>query len=64
MQLTVLNGLDENFKWKSIDPVVIDKKDAPCKEVICTGDDVDIFRFPWIKTIPLTGASLSAPAVR
>ena len=51
----ILNGLDENFKWKSIDPVVIDKKDAPCKEVICTGDDVDIFRFPWIKNNPADG---------
>jgi len=51
----ILNSLDENFKWKSIDPVVIDKKDAPCKEVICTGDDVDIFRFPWIKNNPADG---------
>ena len=51
----ILNRLDNNFKWKKIDPVVINKKDAPCKEVILEGDDVDVYRFPWIRNNPADG---------
>ena len=29
-----------------IKPVVIEKADAPCKEVIITGEDVDLFKLP------------------
>lgn len=29
-----------------IHPVVVDRKDAPCKENILTGDDADLFRLP------------------
>lgn len=31
-----------------IKPIVVDKKDAPCKEVIMTGDDVDLYKLPVI----------------
>ncbi|MDI6726357.1 MAG: phenylphosphate carboxylase subunit alpha [Smithellaceae bacterium] len=29
-----------------IKPVIVDRKDAPCKEVIWTGDEVDLFKLP------------------
>jgi 4-hydroxy-3-polyprenylbenzoate decarboxylase len=44
--------VDEKGQWKKIDPVVVDKSSAPCKEVILTGDDVDILKFPWLKNNP------------
>ena len=31
-----------------IKPVVVDKSEAPCKEVIITGDDVDLFKLPVV----------------
>ncbi len=44
---TPIPGIAEEYvrrtKGKPIKPVVVDKKDAPCKEVIITGDDVDLF---------------------
>ena len=36
-------------------PSCVDKKDAPCKEVILTGDDVDLYKFPWIRNNPDDG---------
>jgi len=44
--------VDGGGQWKQIPPVVVDKSKAPCKEVIITGDDVDITRFPWLKNNP------------
>jgi len=34
---------------KGIEPVFIGKDKAPCKEVILTGDDVDVFKLPMLK---------------
>ncbi len=56
----ILKNLNDDFKWNSIDPIIVDKKDAPCKEVILEGDEVDLLKFPWIKTIPQTAGALSA----
>jgi len=36
-------------------PKVVDKKNAPCKEVILHGDDVDVLKFPVLKTWPGDG---------
>jgi len=44
--------VDEGGKWKQIKPVTVDKSKAPCKEVIITGDDVDITKYPWFKNNP------------
>ncbi len=44
--------VDEGGNWTQIKPVVTDKSKAPCKEVIITGDDVDITKFPWFKNNP------------
>ena len=51
----ILKGLDDDFNWKTIDPVIVDKKDAPCKEVIMEGEDIDLLKFPWIKNNPADG---------
>ncbi|MDP6180778.1 MAG: UbiD family decarboxylase, partial [Desulfatiglandales bacterium] len=39
-------------KWKRIKQSVVEKKKAPCKEVVMLGDDVDLYKFPWFKTNP------------
>ncbi len=44
--------VDEGGNWKRIKPVVVDKSKAPCKEVILTGDNIDITKFPWFKNNP------------
>ena len=44
-----------NDRWKAIDPVMVEKKDAPCKEVVLTGEDVDLYKFPWIRNNPDDG---------
>jgi len=36
-------------------PKVVDRKNAPCKEVILLGDDVDVLKFPVLKTWPGDG---------
>ena len=36
-------------------PKVVDRKNAPCKEVILRGDDVDVLKFPVLKTWPGDG---------
>jgi len=44
--------VDEGGNWKQIPPVVVGKNKSPCKEVIITGDDVDITKYPWFKNNP------------
>jgi 4-hydroxy-3-polyprenylbenzoate decarboxylase len=36
-------------------PKLIDKKKAPCKEVILQGDDIDVLKFPVLQTWPQDG---------
>ena len=36
-------------------PKVVGKKDAPCKEVVLLGDDVDVLKFPVLTTWPADG---------
>jgi len=43
---------DKQMSWKKIEPRIVDKAKAPCKEVITKGDEVDLFKFPWIKNGP------------
>lgn len=56
MYKAVMNKLkefvDEGGQWKRIKPVEVDKSKALCKEVILTGDDVDITKFAWFKNNP------------
>ncbi len=41
-----------NGEWDRISPIEIDAKDAPCKEVFQSGDDVDLLKFAWITNNP------------
>ena len=53
-----------NGKWKTIDPVVVDRKNAPCKQVILKGTEADLSRFPWVKNNPDDGGQyISAGSV-
>jgi len=38
-----------------LEPKYVEKADAPCKENILTGDDIDLFKFPVPKWYPLDG---------
>ncbi|SVB96630.1 uncharacterized protein METZ01_LOCUS249484, partial [marine metagenome] len=60
----ILTHLDSDFKWDTIDPVTVDRSQAPCKEVVLTGDKVDLFKFPFIRNNPADGGRfISASSV-
>ena len=42
----------EHDGWPRIEPVEIDAANAPCRQVVVTGDDVDLFEYPWVQTNP------------
>lgn len=44
--------LDAGGTWRRISPVEVDPREAPCKEVVLTGDQVDLEKFAWIKNNP------------
>jgi UbiD family decarboxylase len=44
--------VDEGGNWKQIKPTIGSKSTAPCKEVILTGDAIDITKFAWFKNNP------------
>ena len=46
---------DPAGQWKKIPPRQVEVQSAPCKEVVLTGDDVDLFNFPWLKGNPADG---------
>ncbi len=46
---------DPAGQWKKIPPLEVESHSAPCKEVVLTGDDVDLFKFPWLKGNPADG---------
>ena len=41
-----------NGEYPSIPPRKIDRDKSPCKEVILTGDDIDVTKFAFVKTNP------------
>ena len=46
--------LDENDgEYATIDPVAIDAAQAPCKEIVLTGDDIDLTKFAFIQGNPV-----------
>lgn len=45
--------LDASGNWRRIAPVEVkDPREAPCKEVVLTGDQVDLEKFAWLKNNP------------
>ena len=47
---------EDTVRWKMLEPITIDKSKAPCKEVILKGDEVDLYKFPWLKNNPADAA--------
>jgi 4-hydroxy-3-polyprenylbenzoate decarboxylase len=43
---------DNGGSYPLIPPVEIDREQAPCKEIVLTGDEIDLLKFPFIKTNP------------
>ena len=43
---------DRNGAWPQIAPTLAHGKNAPCKDIIITGKDVDITKFPWLHNNP------------
>jgi 4-hydroxy-3-polyprenylbenzoate decarboxylase len=52
--LDALRGrLDGAGNWRRIPPVEVkDRRRAPCKDVVLTGDQVDLEQFAWLKNNP------------
>jgi len=44
--------LDDAGHWPVIDPVEIAAGDAPCREQVFRGDEVDVTRFAWLHSNP------------
>ncbi len=44
-----------NGEWPQIAPVNIDAANAPCKEFVVQGDDIDVMTFPFLKGNPGDG---------
>lgn len=53
--LEYTRGLLVDGKFPQIPPVEVKREDALCKEVIETGDDIDITKFAFIKSNPADG---------
>ncbi len=51
----LLSRMDRNGKWMRESPQEIADAQAPCKEVVKTGDDVDVFEFGWFQNLPADG---------
>ncbi|MEC9375768.1 MAG: UbiD family decarboxylase [Pseudomonadota bacterium] len=43
---------ENNGEYPTIEPVVIEKNNAPCKEVILRGNEIDLTKFAFIKCNP------------
>ena len=52
--MAYLGGLLEQGRgsWPLLDPIEVDAQNAPCKEVVITGDDIDLLQFPFIQSNP------------
>ncbi len=48
--LETLAGKDG--QWEEVTPTEVSGNDAPCKEVILKGDEIDILQYPFIQTNP------------
>ncbi len=56
--------LDSNGNWPTLAPQTVGAADAPCKQNIQTGADIDLRRFAWLQTNPRdAGRYLTAASV-
>jgi 4-hydroxy-3-polyprenylbenzoate decarboxylase len=44
--------LDSGGGWKKISPVEVTADKSPCKDIVLTGDAIDIEQFAWVKNNP------------
>ncbi len=44
--------LDPGGVWKRIPPVEVTPREAPCKEIVLKGEDVDLEKFAWLRNNP------------
>lgn len=52
--------LDDKSLWKK--PMIVGRSEAPCKEVVLKGDDVNLYKFPILQWDPLDrGAYITWP---
>jgi 4-hydroxy-3-polyprenylbenzoate decarboxylase len=60
----LLQFLDAEFRWARIDPLLVERSAAPCKEIVLSGAEADLGRFPWVHNNPADGGQfISAGAV-
>ena len=60
----IMGFLGPDYRWPVAEPVTVGREDAPCKEVVLEGDEVDLYQFPWIKNNPAdAGQYISTGAV-
>lgn len=43
---------NQDGQWEKVKPVEVSSNAAPCKEIVLTGEDVDIEKFAWLKGNP------------
>jgi UbiD family decarboxylase len=51
----VISLAGEDGQWKTVEPRMISTSDAPCKEIVQIGEEVDILGFPFIQSNPADG---------
>jgi 4-hydroxy-3-polyprenylbenzoate decarboxylase len=47
-----LSGMLVKGEYPQIEPVEVDAREAPCKEIVLRGDDIDLTKFAYIKSNP------------
>lgn len=48
----LLSCMDSTGAWIKKAPRTVEASTAPCKEVIISGDDVDVLKYPWFQNLP------------
>ena len=51
----LIDRADSNGEWGRLKPITMDRDNAPCKDVVVTGGDVDILQYPFLKCNPADG---------
>jgi len=52
VQEKLLARIDSGGAWARIKPAVVERRKAPCKEIVVGEEDVDILQYPWFKNNP------------
>ncbi len=52
----LITRIDDAGSWLKVKPTEVNSNDAPCKDVVIRGDDIDLLQFPWLKNNPADAA--------